>query len=79
MRTDSERLDALEALVNNGACPGLINDDAGRWAVSCDGVQNLPNNDSPIDIHTTFFIDATRWRETIREAIDSYLDEDAST
>jgi hypothetical protein len=74
--SDTARLDAMEELVNNGCCPGIINDDAGRWAVTGDGMQNVPCNDNAIDINTTFFVEADKWRDSIREAIDDYLKDD---
>ena len=55
--------------------PGLLNDDNGHWAVSVEGVQNLPMDDGPADIQTTFFIEAKNWRPTLRGAIEAYLDE----
>lgn len=73
MRTDTELLDGLEALVQKGDCPGIINDDAGRWAVSGSGVQNCPDGDEAIDIQTTFFVEAAEWQPTIRLAIEAYL------
>lgn len=76
MRTDTERLNALEELVERGACPGIINDDNGHWAVAGDGVQNVPWGDGPVDISTSFFVEAGRWKNTIREAIDDFLDDD---
>lgn len=30
--TDTDRINWLEEIVNNGACPALINDDNGHWA-----------------------------------------------
>ena len=67
--TDKERLDWLQKKVETGACPGLINDDNGHWAVSFDGIQNVPDTD-PCDIQTTFFVFARDWKDSIREAID---------
>lgn len=72
---DTVRLNALENAVDEGSCPGVINDDAGRWAVSEDGMQNVPDNDIPTDIRTTFFIEATKWKPSIREAIDAWMAE----
>lgn len=66
--TDTERLDWLE---NNDGC-GLISDDAGNWAVSCSGFQNVPMN-PPEDIQTSFFVEASEWRPSIREAIDAAI------
>jgi hypothetical protein len=74
MRTDTERLDWLEHKVNNGACPGLINDDNGHWALAFDGMQSVSWGDKPVDVETTFFIKAEFWHNTIREAIDYHMD-----
>jgi len=53
---------------------GLINDDFGHWAVSGDGMQNVPKDVSiPNDIQTTFFIEAKDWYPTIREAIKAAM------
>jgi hypothetical protein len=73
MRTDTERLDALAEL--SGV--GLIHNDMKHWAVSGDGFQNLPgeNFDEPFDCQTAFMIEKEKWKPTIREAIDAYLDE----
>ena len=63
--SDKKLLDWLEN--NYGA--GLISDDAGRWAISEAGMQNVPDFDTAIDITTTFFVEANDWRDSIREAI----------
>jgi hypothetical protein len=67
--TDTERLDKLEK------CYGvaLVNDDFGHWAVVVNGMQNVPD-ETPADIQTTFFVEKHEWKNTIREAIDAYLD-----
>ena len=66
--SDSELLDFLET------CEGaaLVSDDAGNWAVSGDGVQNVPD-DPPQDISTCFFIEKDRWKPSVREAIKTYM------
>jgi hypothetical protein len=63
--TDTERLDWL---TETGM--SLINDDFGNWAVTSDGMQNVPKN-PPDDIETTFFIEKAQWRPSVREAIDA--------
>jgi len=68
--TDADRLDWLEKQFGIG----LINDDNGHWAISGDGVQNVPMSDEPVDIDTTFFIAADDWFETAREAIDNEME-----
>ena len=64
MTNDAKRLYWLE-----GNQFSLISDDAGRWACTATGIQNVPE-ESPTDIHTTFFIEALEWKDSIREAID---------
>jgi len=78
MRTDTELLNGLEALVKQGDCPGIINDDNGHWAVSGAGVQNVVTGDKPSDVQTTFYVEASEWKQTIREAIEKYLDDGES-
>ena len=72
MYTDKQRLDWLEKL---DGC-GLISDDAGRWAVSTGGVQNMPNPKKAIDIFTSFFVEAQEWQKTIRTAIDYAINQE---
>jgi len=69
--TDTELLDWLEK--QPGAA--LINDDAGRWAVSFDGMQNVPDEDVASFIATCFYIEADLWKPTIREAIQVAIEE----
>jgi len=73
MVTDTQRLDWLEEQVNKGACPGLINDDNGHWAVSFNGMQNAVAGEQTADVWTAFHIEAHEWRNTIREAIDAVM------
>lgn len=74
-RSDTEMLDALERLVDKGACPGIVNDDNGHWAVSDEGTQNVVFGEHPEDVQTSFFVEASKFRSSIREAIEVYLDE----
>ena len=64
--TDKERLDWMEKLDGMG----LISDDAGRWAVSAGGMQNIPDPEKPIAISTVFAVEAEQWHKSIRRAID---------
>ena len=68
--TDTERINWLEEQANNGACPALLNDDNGHWAVSFEGLQNCPEDSNPCDINTAFFVETGDWKDSIREAID---------
>jgi hypothetical protein len=70
--TDSELLDFLEGLAQEGYCPVLLNDDDGHWAVSCEGIQKL--SDPSDAVHTTFFVEKKEWRDSIREAIWAFME-----
>uniref|UniRef100_A0A6M3KSS2 Uncharacterized protein n=1 Tax=viral metagenome TaxID=1070528 RepID=A0A6M3KSS2_9ZZZZ len=69
---DTERLDWVEK--QDGM--GLISDDAGRWAMSTSGMQNVPDCETPIAIASTFFVEAEEWKPSIREAIDYAIEEE---
>jgi hypothetical protein len=66
MPTDKERIDWLQK-VGNGIA--LINDDAGHWAVAIEGSQNVVR-DGPVDVYTAYYIEAYRFKSTVRKAID---------
>ena len=68
---DTERLDWLESHFGFG----LISDDNGHWAVAGDGVQTCPDGPEPQEIDTTFFVEADKWKDSVREAIDEAVDE----
>jgi hypothetical protein len=72
--TDTELLDWFEDK-GSIACAALVNDDNGHWAVSTTGMQNVPMQDTPEDIQTTFFIEAKDWKDSIREAILEFKNE----
>jgi len=72
--TDTELIDWLEQKSEEGWCPNLLNDDAGNWAVVTEGVQNVPM-DPPCDIQTTFWVEKHQWKNSIREAISSFIKE----
>jgi hypothetical protein len=71
MRTDTERLDWLEAEGNGCA---LVHDDDAHWAVAFSGTQNVIIN-GPQDLTTTYWIEADKFRPTVREAIDAAMAE----
>ena len=73
MITDKDRIDWLEKITEDGACPAVVNDDNGHWAVVFNGFQNVPDGDGPQDIQTTFFIKAGQWFDSIRDAIDNAI------
>ena len=71
--TDTELLDGLERATETGACPALIYDDNGHWAVAEEGMQDVPPGDAPGDVATTFFIPARQWCNSAREALQRYV------
>lgn len=77
MRTDTELLDGVGDMVGGGACPAIINDDFGHWAVMFDGMQPCTSGpDGGEGWDSTFIATAeTKWFDTIREALDHALDE----
>ena len=72
MRTDTELLDWPDEAEGWA----LISDDAGRWACVCSGWQNVPDLDEPTDMRSTFVVEATEWKPTVRAAIASAMDEE---
>ena len=73
LRKDRERLDWLEKQEGSG----LLSDDFGHWAVSGEGMQNIPDNqrEDPKNIETTFFVSGEDWKSAIRDAIDAAMKE----
>ena len=70
--TDKQRIDWLE---KQQGC-ALVNDDNGHWACVFDGFQNCPSGDDPENIDSVFFIEKKYWKNSVREAIDSAMEED---
>lgn len=67
LRDDEKRLDWLDAHCDGQA---LISDDCKCWAVSWDGMQNVPDTDYPDSILTTHYINKEDWKHSVRDAID---------
>lgn len=65
----------LEELTQLGWAPCLLYDDEGHWAISGEGFQEVALGD-PIDMHLTHFVEKKMWKDTIREALNYYLDND---
>ena len=70
-KDDTELLEWLES--STGYC--LVSDDNGHWACVCDGIQNVPMGEDTEDIATSFWIEKDKWKNTIREAILSAMEE----
>jgi len=67
--TDTELLNWLEGITHEGFCPAVIFDDNGHWTVSFEGCQNVPMEEGPCDISTSFYVEENKWHDTLREAI----------
>lgn len=66
----------MEQLGNLGHAPNLLYDDNGHWAVTSDGYQNVVAGDAPEDVETHFFIEASEWKDTPREALKLYINQE---
>jgi len=66
----------MDQLANLGQCPNLLNDDNGHWAVTSDGFQNVPKGGEPDDIETHFYVEASEWKDTPKEALLHYLSQE---
>jgi hypothetical protein len=63
----------MEQLTMLGDAPNLLYDDNGHWAITGEGYQNVVTGE-PADLETHFMIEAKHWKNTIREALNDYLD-----
>lgn len=59
----------LELLAEEGGCPCLLNNDDGYWALSFDGMQNVPSGEKKEDVAICCFIEADDWQKTIYDAV----------
>ena len=60
----------LNELTENGYCPALIFDDNGHWALAFDGTQPVNFYSEPQSMHTTFYIEAGAWKNSVEEAVE---------
>jgi len=63
----------IEQLTKLGHSPALLYDDDGRFAIICDGYQSVPQDEAS-DIEMQYFVEKKHWKNSIREALDYYLD-----
>jgi hypothetical protein len=66
--------EVIELLIKNGTSMALLDDDAGHFAVSTSGMQNVVE-DEPIDVVTTFMVEKSEWKNSVREAVLHFLNE----
>jgi len=61
--------EVVEKMTSEGACPAIINDDNGHWAMALDGMQNCVDGSETMDVATTFFAPKSLWCDTVPLAI----------
>ena len=64
----------IEKLSYLGYALNILYDDNGHFAVTSDGFQTLPMSDEPCDINMSFIVTKEEWFDTIREALNKYLE-----
>jgi hypothetical protein len=65
----------LEQLTGLGEAPVLLYDDNGHWAITGDAYQSVVTGE-PEDVDIAFRVEAKHWKNTIREALDDYLNDE---
>jgi hypothetical protein len=65
----------MELLSKKGFSPSLVHDDNGHWAISGDGIQNIPTENKTQDVSLTVFVELKKWKKTIKKAMLHYLNE----
>lgn len=69
----------IESLTYLGDAPQVIYDDNGHFAISGSGMSPVPMTESGVFEDTesfTAFVEPEQWKDTIREALNHYLDEE---
>lgn len=65
----------IDSLTCLGECPSLLYDDDGHFALTSDGSQSMSLTESPHDMDMVFWVKKEQWKDTIREALNHYLDQ----
>lgn len=65
----------FEELTKLGHAPSLLYDDDGRFAIVSDGYQTVPIGEAT-DVEMGHLVKKERWKDSIREALDDYLNND---
>ena len=63
----------LEELTRLGWAPCLLYDDNGNFAISGEGMQSI-SIEGKDDCHLSHFVEKDMWQDSIRKALDYYLD-----
>lgn len=75
MRSDTELLDALEAMTKKGACSAVLLDHTGHYAMVDEYMRMLMISGVRNEVKEALFLAAANWKDTVREAINSFIDE----
>jgi len=62
----------IEQLTKLGHAPNLLYDDNGHFALVGDGYQSIADGIS--DVELQFFVEKENWKNSVREALNEYLD-----
>jgi hypothetical protein len=73
-RSDSQLIDGLQKACEHGECPGLVTNDAGKWAVARDGYLASREAENGVDIQITHVVLCNQWHDTPRKALEAFLD-----
>lgn len=65
----------LEQLTHLGMAPSVIYDDNGHFAVSSDGMQEIPMEKEGSTIGLTTIVKKEQWKDSPREALENFLNE----
>ena len=65
----------IEELTKLGHAPNLLYDDDGRFAITGNGMQTVPMGEA-IDMEMFYLVPKDQWKNSIREALDNYLDDE---
>lgn len=63
----------IEELTKLGWAPSLLYDDNGHFSIMSDGVQSVAKIDKE-DMELIYFVKKDKWKDSIREALNDYLD-----
>ena len=63
----------IEELTKLGWAPCLLYDDGGHFAITGEGMQNIPGEEKS-DMQLEHWVKKEEWHDTIRQALNYYLD-----
>jgi hypothetical protein len=64
----------IETLTHLGCAPNILYDDNGHFAITDEGFQSICSGDEPDDVELSFKVEKKFWKDSIKEALDTYLE-----